>query len=254
MMILFALAAIAVVLALSLHHSQWRRGAAAQHVLAVLPAALLFLTLPIPVLMFSTVRGFQQIARQGSSANSLVVGYSLDINRALWLGSLGVLATMLVAGFLQWRSSPDGTEQPAEESRTWRDWLLLACALVVIPTMILAYIGGEVPRTVIGAMEMTTGTAPSNVPSSELGNLSAKIAGLILTGFIGGLVLAIADLFAAAGAVFAASGIRQPRRAARAGWVLLAITLLGAAWNVMQLPVERRWIERVAAAAAARHR
>jgi hypothetical protein len=253
MMILFALAALAAVLALSLHHSQWRRGAAAQHVLAVLPAALLFVILPIPLLMFSTVRGFQQIARQGVNSNSLVVGYSLDINRALWLGSLGVLATMLVAAFLQWRSSAHSTEQTAEDSRTWRDWVLLACALLVIPTVIMAYIAGEVPRAVIGAMEMTTGTTPSNVSSSELGSLSAKIAALLLTGFIGGLVLAIADLFAAAGAVFAASGIRQPRRAARAGSVLLAITLLGAAWNVMQLPVERRWIQRVAAAAAARH-
>jgi hypothetical protein len=34
--------------------------------------------------------------------------------------------------------------------------------------------------------------------------------------------------------------------------VLLAIVLIAAAWNAMQLTVERRWIERVAASAAQR--
>jgi hypothetical protein len=64
------------------------------------------------------------------------------------------------------------------------------------------------------------------------------------------VILAIADLFAIAAAVFAASGIRQPRRLPQSVWLLVAVALVAGAWNVVRLPFERRWIERVASAAS----
>ncbi len=252
MIIFFVLAAIIVAAALSLQHYHWRHGATAQYVLAVLPAALLFVILPIPALMFSTIRGFQRIAENGTNSYSAAGVLSLEINRVLWLGSLGVLITMVVAGLMQWRGSGGNSDGIADETRTWRDWILLGCALLVLPAALLAYVAGEVPRTLVGAMAMITGGAPSPVPSSELGNLSAKISNLLITGFLGGLLLALTDLFAAAGAVYAASGIRQPRRTAPSAWVMLTIVLLGATWNALQLRVERRWIERVTASASLR--
>ncbi len=247
------LAAIIAVSALFLHHRHWRHGAAGQHVLAALPAALLIVILPIPVLMLSTVRGFQRIDQEGRDSSSAAATLSLEINRALWLGTLGILATMVVAGLLQWRADRAGAGDDPESPRTWRDWILVACAMVLLPTALLAYIADEVPRTVIGAMDAMTGGAPARVPPSELSALSGKIAALLVTGFIGGMILAIAGVAAAVGAVFAASGVQQPRRPSRLAWVLLAIVLAGAAWNAVRLPIERRWMERVAASASQRH-
>jgi hypothetical protein len=249
---LLLLAAVIAVTALLLHHRHWRRGAAGQYVLASLPAALLFVILPIPVVMFSTVRGFQAIAREGRDSYSTAAALSLEINRALWLGMLGVLATMTVAALLQWRADRAAAEDSPESPRTWRDWILIACAMFVLPTGLLVYIADEVPRTVIAVMESMMKGAPRAVPSSELGAISSKVATLLITGVLGGTVLAMGGMVAALGAVFAASGVRQPRRPSRLPWVLVAIVLAVAAWNAVRLPIERRWMERVAAATAHR--
>jgi hypothetical protein len=250
---LLLLAAVIAVTALLLHHRHWRRGAAGQYVLASLPAALLFVILPIPVVMFSTVRGFQAIAREGRDSYSTAPALTLEINRALWLGMLGVLATMTVAALLQWRADRAAAEDSPESVRTWRDWILIACAMLVLPTGLLVYIADEVPRTMITVMEsMMTGASPRAVPPSELGAISSKVATLLITGVLAGAVLAMGGMIAALGAVFAASGVRQPRRPSRLPWVLVAIVLAVAAWNAVRLPIERRWMERVAAATAHR--
>ena len=251
MTMLFALAAIAVVLALSVHHYHWRRGATGQHVLAILPAALLFIILPIPVLLFSTVRGFRSIAQQGRDSSSTATAVCLDLNRALWLGTLGVLASMIVAALLQWHADRARPGDVTQSRRTWRDWVLIACAMLVLPTVLLGYVADVVPRTIIGVMEAMTGGA-ARLSTSELGAMSSRISTLLVTGILAGLFLAVAGVAASVGAVFTARGIRQPRRPARAGWVLLAIVLVVAAWIAMQLPVERRWMERVAASTAYR--
>jgi uncharacterized membrane protein (DUF485 family) len=250
MIAFIVLAAIIASAALALHHYHWRCGATGQHVLAVLPAALLFVILPIPVLMFATIRGFKDIAAIGGNSYSTVAALSLEINRGLWLGSLGVLMTMVLAAILQWRASSANGDDVSEPRRTWRDRVLLACALFVVPAALVAYVAGEVPHVLMGAMDLVTGAPESRVSSSELGNLSVKISALLVTGFLGGLALAVIGLFAAAAAVFAASGIRQPRRVPRWGSWLLIVVLSGAAWSALWLPVERRWIERVAASAA----
>jgi hypothetical protein len=252
MMLLIVAAAIVVMAALSLHHYHWRHGATGQHVLAVLPAAFLFVLLPIPVLMFSAVQRFKEIGETGGNSYSAAAGLSLEINRGLWLGSVAVVLTMTIAAVLQWRASAAHGGETVEQPGTWRDWVLLACALLAVPTAIVVYIAGEVPRTVIGAMAMVTGSTPAPLAPPEVRHLSARIAGLLVTGFLSGLLLAVVDLFAAAGAVFAARGVRQPRRQSPVAWVMLAIVLLGVTWNGVQLLVERRWIERVAASAAAR--
>jgi len=249
-MISFVLVAIIVSGALLVHDYHWRRGAAGQHVLAVLPAALLFAILPIPIVMLSTIRGFQRIAeRQGTGSYAAAGTLSLEINRALWLGSVGLVIAMVAASLLQWHASKSVPEDVAELPWTWREWFLLVSGLLVVPAAFLTYIAWAVPHTLVGAMEMMTDGPVSRLPSSELGNLSAKISTLLMTGFAGGLILVIADLLAAAGAVWAANGIRQPRRTPRSVAFVLMVVFLGAAWNVVRLPLERRWIERVASAA-----
>jgi hypothetical protein len=245
------LPAVIAVIALLLHHRHWRHGAAGQHVLVTLPAALLFLILPVPFLLFRTMRGFQRLAADGVNSPGRAADLVLDINRALWLGSLGVLLIMSVAAVLQWRASTGDDGQRSEGPRTWAEWILAACALLVVPALLLTYFVGDVPRSVIRAMEITSGT---RVAPSDLSALSANIARLIIGGLAAGTLLAILGVVVAAAAVLSARAIPQPRRPARFAWALLAIVLVAAAWQAVRLPFERQWIERVSAAAAARTR
>jgi hypothetical protein len=89
-------------LALWLLFNRWRTGrSAAQFVVGIFPAALLFLTLPIPFAGRELTQGFQRIGEQGGAGIGVVAPFCLAIARASRLGAAGFLVALLTAGALQ---------------------------------------------------------------------------------------------------------------------------------------------------------
>jgi hypothetical protein len=61
---------------------QWRSGrSSGQFVLGLLPTALLFLTVPIPITVWELMQGFQRIGEQGLGGLAVVAPFCLGIAR-----------------------------------------------------------------------------------------------------------------------------------------------------------------------------
>lgn len=254
---LIVLATLLAVATLVIHYRQWHGGAAGRFVLAAVPAALLFPVLPVPVLVYRTIRGFQQIGQDGASTPGGVADLCRQMDQWLWLGSLGTLLTMVVAALLQWRAAavevaPASTPADGGNGRAlWSERILIACSLLIVPTALLIGIAQDVPRLTIGALEITS--TPDAIPpaAAELAALSQTVASRLVVGMGLGLLLSAVGVVALVAALVAADNIRQPRRAGRYGWAVFAIVMLAAAANGVRLQADLRWIERVASAATA---
>jgi hypothetical protein len=242
-----ALAAIATGATLIVHHRQWGHGSAPNFVLVVIPAALLFMILPVAPLMLQTVRSFQQIGTAGTDAASTIGELSLQIARTLWIGTLAVLLTMVVAALLQVGAGA-ATPPPARDgdpARSLGGWILVACTVLLLPTALLMFIVEQVPRLAVHALEITA----ANPTSPDLSGFSEQIVLRLIVGTWFGAGLSFVEVAAGVVAVVAAGSIRQ-QRTPWVPWVAFGVMMVIASWNVRRLQGDLRWIERATAAAA----
>jgi hypothetical protein len=251
------LAAAALVLtSLGIHYRQWRRGATGQFILAVFPAALLFVILPVPVLALRTIQEFGRIGAEGMGTKARVVAVCMETDRLLGIGSLGCLVAIGIAALLQGHAAsaidaPESPDDPIDRRRSaWAPWLLAGCAFVALPAALVVSVAEDIPRLTIRALELSEGaTAPE---SPTLSSFSQQISSRLIASTVGGTALAGLGLAATVAALVAAGRIRQPRRRARYAWAVLGAVALATTGNAVRLLADLRWIDGASAAALAK--
>jgi hypothetical protein len=240
----FAAVAVLVFAALVILFRQWRSGrGSAQFVLSVVPLALLFVIVPIPLSAVRTVREFQALAAGGHAGAKEATALALGIARPLWLGSLAFLVVVTIAGGLQVLASHLDRQRKAASSnsggrrRVWGNRTLLASSLLVIPVAILSYL-----MQTVATLTMRAGTAltrsveaqgnAAGMDPSTLGELISSR--LLLAGFLG-FPLILAVIVVGVGDLFADRFSVSTVALSMYSWALfLAVSIL-AAWNVIEL-------------------
>ena len=248
-------AALVTVASFVVHYRQWRRGAVGHFILVAVPAALLFVVLPVPLLSLTTIRGFGRVGAAGGNGAQLAVGLSFDTIRILGVGCLACAVTMVIAGAVQWhatREDAPGPDEPqaARRDAAWAPWLLGACAALTLPAGLLLAIAADVPRLTIRALEMTSSTQPPD--PAVLSAFSRDISARLVAGTVAGGALAVLVLAAAGASLVAAGRISRPRRPPRVTWAILGLIVLATIGGAIGLQRDLQWARRVAAAAADR--
>ncbi|HEY7502342.1 MAG TPA: hypothetical protein VH740_27725 [Vicinamibacterales bacterium] len=252
-MVTLGLVAVAAVIAFGVLVRKWQ-GGVPSIILPALPIALLFLVLPIPPAIFNMIRGFQRISESGDTGIVAVAGHSVDIARPLFWGSIAFIVAMIAAAMLQWnagREEPDIAEAAAEPtglnqpSNLAEKVFLVGSSVLVLPAVGLIHLASGIPRLVMATamrLDRPLGSTPP-VASSDLANTSVLISSQLVGAMFGGISLSLLIVIAAAGSLIALRS-RQPSRPLSVySWLVLAVCLLLAAWNAIQLNADMRSFE-----------
>jgi hypothetical protein len=232
-----------------------RRRGVRPFALAAVPAAMLFLIFPVAPLLLDATRLFQQIAREGTNAPSAVGGIMQRLDRALLVGCLAAVVTLVLAWTLERGGAAEPkdveTEPPPDVRATVSRWVIVVCSLLIVPTAVLMYVAEDVPRLTVVAMELTTGLRRDTTPP-DLSGFSETIASRLVLGVWLGLALTGAAVVAAAASLIAAVNLRPIDRLRTWTWLILAIVAAGAIGYAVRLNAHIALTAR-ATAAAARH-
>jgi hypothetical protein len=239
-MIAIWLAAACVTLALLFLSLQWRAGrGSGQLVLRILPTALLFLTLPVPVTVWAMIRGFGDIATSGSGGVATIGPLCLAIVRASRTGAIVFLITIIAAAILQTFGGPGGAEAPGGASSdyagsTWVTIVAAASLLAIVPVELLNYVTQGIARLIMRAA--TPGAMVMN--AERISEVSATIANQSMLALITGVFLTV--LVAGLGGVNLIVGrsrtVWDPL--ARASTFLLTAAGGWIAWTVFRLSAD----------------
>jgi hypothetical protein len=169
--------------------------------LRLLPAALLFWTLPAAVGAWRLIAGFRRIAEMQVGGTMVPIRLSMGVAGLLWLGTLVVLTAAV--GLMLWERSlrlePDrpgsgvGGDVPSVPSASgapaWHAPVLIASSLAVIPAGLAMYCAFSVTTLLpSAAMAISVGRALGAEPDFDLMALSRVIsARLIIATGLGGL-------------------------------------------------------------------
>jgi hypothetical protein len=229
---------------------RWRRGrGGAQFMLAALPMALLLVTSSIPFTAWNVIQGFRTIADQGGGGPDAIARLTLAIDRNLFIGTLGCIGLVAVAGGWQLtfgRPVPEPEEpigQIVEEKTRWEDWFLLLSALLVLPSAFLTQLAQGLARFVtVTAIEYSR--ADRVAPSAEqMTQTSSTVAtGLMWTVFLGAS-LGVLLLLVSVSTILFVTMRRTTDRFRIFAWAVYAVVVVAAAWNAIRLSVDARWIQ-----------
>jgi hypothetical protein len=227
-------------LGLWLLFNRWRTGRTGpQFVLGIFPAALLFMTVPVPFAVRELILGFQRIGQQGDAGVGAVAPFCLVITRTSRLGAAGFLVAMGTAGALQVFAMRAGhrSQRTAQESdsraASWRKAIAVTSTLLAVPVALLSHVTNEIPR-VIMRVSVPGGLAPGETVQA----LSERIAGQsVFAVLLGILLTAVIGALAVANIVAARSGTTL-ESLTRYAWALLVVVSVWAIWDVAQLTVD----------------
>ena len=215
----------------------------AQFVTALCPIGLLFITLPLSGAVLQLIRGFRAIAASGPGGLQAIAPFCLAIPRALALGALAFLATMVVAAVAQTlMSSAPGEPSSAQTSsapaaKLWT-WVLAASCVMILPVVAYARLAESLPDLVMhAAASVRVGAGPN------LGETSKTIAAQSVGALVGGVALSL---------VLAAFGIANTIAVARGAasawltsysWLVLAGAVALGYWSITRASADLRAFE-----------
>jgi hypothetical protein len=231
-----------------------QRSEAVPDVLRVLPAALLFLTIPAASSGYAMLRGFHEVGMSGSSEQIPALMHAA-CTTMLW-GSIGVLATVAAAAIigaagggatsvtLQLDASvPPAAVDPSsgvEAVLTGRRapraprWPTLLAPIALIPAVLVSLFIADIASVVMQAkamqprIELAGGTEPVQIAGMALSELSVWMSNRIVLAIAGGGLGSIVLVLLA---LLNMLPIREspPRRGTiRYGWIVAAITAAAA--------------------------
>jgi hypothetical protein len=193
-----------------------QRAVAMPVVFRILPAGLLFLTLPAATSAFATISGFHYVgAGGGSSANipTLLAGVCVT----MLLGAVALLGTMVAAVIVPTGvgggqaavtlqisgSSTPASGDPLAETAVARPvsgfrWFALLSPIALVPAVLVAGLLAETSALVMQAKTALTGqTQPVLVNGMDLSQLAGYISARLVISLVGGTVGSVTLLLAA---------------------------------------------------------
>lgn len=167
----------------------------------MMPVALFFVAVPLPIVSLRTINTFREVADNSENGSlRFAAGTALQIARAFWDGAVGALMTIVVAFVIDRRRrqhASDATVEPLADapapSTTWRGWIIGAAALLTVPVGWLVWYVGGVGAFVLEAallFEPATAVTPANL-QSQVAYWSGQISSRLVTGLIGGAIAAV---------------------------------------------------------------
>ena len=243
-MIALTIAAALVTLALLALVSQRRTGrGSTQFVLRVLPAALLLLVMPVFEAAFTMVRGFQRIRQEEVRSNEIAAEMCAAVLYPALLGSLGFLAVLCAAAFLQRRTAalhhpaptlPEGGTGSARA--VWYMRLLVATSLLGLPAGYVAVLPSGLVSLVVNASRADPFSAQQAAEATHI--ISARIIILALAGGNMSALLVVAAAFS----ILTFRTELPSKRLATYSWAVLAVAGVAVALNAVRLAVDIRAI------------
>jgi len=213
-------------------------------VVAVLPIALLFLTVPQSIAVVRLIQGFQEIATTGAAGPNGVVPLCAGILSTLGLGALAFAATMGAAALVQLLHAspqPDAADARADEPSVLRTGFLVASSLLIVLVAVATYFGESLPGLI-----MQMGLRADRVrdaSSREIAEVSARIAGRAVLALIGGVAGSIALVVSGIANVATVRLGRPSPWMSRFSWVVLAAAGLLTCWIVAWAVVDLRALD-----------
>jgi len=227
----FAAVSGVVLIGLWILLQSWRIGrSSALFVLSILPLALLFLIVPVPLAAVRTIQGFRALAAAGQGGVREAAGMAIEITRALMLGSIGFLVTLGIAAGLQVRATRLDARSEFRRHfdsvrRVSGTWVLLSSSLLVIPIGWLLYVMREVTTLIMRGS--TAGT--------DVAQLSEMISNRLILAALGGFPMIAAVFVFGVGNLFAARLARMSDWLLSYSWAVFAVLSVASLWNVIDL-------------------
>jgi len=226
--------------------SAWRTGGGSpQFVLALLPLALMFLTAPVPIIVWQLIRGFGSIEAVGGVGSAAAV--MIATNRSLLFGAAGFLLVMAAAAALQLHAGRvDNTATPVEglpppsRAAVWRTRAMLATPAVMIPVALLLATIDSLPRmTFGGALELMQRSGSTN---REMEQLSQTVASLLMASFAGGIAATILVGLIGLASLLIVRTTRFSNRVTIYSWAICAIAIAAGLAHLSKLVADLRWL------------
>ena len=251
---------VAALVSLSAVAAWFQRSASMPATLRVLPAALLFLTIPAGSSGYWIIREFREIGIQGHSGAELVARLMTSVSESMLFASLAVAITMVVVSTfrngadasgdsttLQLSSAVDVDEPqppavPIGRTDGVPKMFALGTPLAIVPAVAVAWLLADVISMVLQAMVGLTGPNPvSAIAGMELSEISQWISIRLIVIVVAGLAGSIALGFLA---LLNALPMRETvgRRIVIYGRVAAGVTAIAAALLVIRFAVLLRTI------------
>jgi len=213
-------------------------------VVAVLPIALLFLTVPQSIAVVQLIRGFQHVAATHVAGLKAVAPLCAGVLSNLGLGALGLAGTMGAAAFLQLLNAspqPDATDVPGDEPSGLRTGFLAASSVLLLLVGVAIYFGESLPRTIVQA-GLRADRAP-NTSSSQIAQVSAGIASRAVLALLGGVGGSLALIVSGVANVATGWLGRPSPWIWRYSWVVLSAAVLLSCWILVRTVVDLRALD-----------
>jgi hypothetical protein len=201
----------------------------------MLPLALLFVVVPIPLASLQIIRSFQAYAETSENAGrAFAETAAFALTLPFWYGALACLFALLLAttvDLLRLRSRADSsTAADLATTTTSAGWLAAGSALLIVPVgLVVTYVGQLAPLLTSASRRLIL--EPGQPPSADAASMadwSAAIANRLITGVVaGGLLVAIVVAVAAVLmlTIQRSAMTRRHARVARAGAALATVAL-----------------------------